>query len=185
MYSPPSSQRQLYKTVDSIIYPSGDGGASLPSYEGFSKQSLLDFGKKTGEKGRGGDLREGDIILQKLRVNYGMRDQNPLEFLRFYHSRNENVKVKLQSEEVSGSALKFLIFESCFLMRFFPLFSLSFPFLSLLQVAQIQPKIFEEKLVRLFVRDKGLLFCFETPFFFWSFLPSQNRPSSRSAKSLG
>ena len=94
------SQRQLYKTVDSVLYPSSDKTSPLPSYNAFSEQSLLDFARNNQGEGRGGGLKEGDIILQKLRVNYGMRDKNPLGFLHFYNSRNPDVKVNLKSEQV-------------------------------------------------------------------------------------
>uniref|UniRef100_A0A7S4P530 HD domain-containing protein n=1 Tax=Paramoeba aestuarina TaxID=180227 RepID=A0A7S4P530_9EUKA len=112
-------KRQLYKTVDAVIYPTGDNNNKicLPNYDDFSEESLLKHKERSLPSL---SLSSNDIILQKLRVNYGMRDQNPLDFIHFFHSGEPNVKTKLTNQEV----------------------------------AQIQPAIFEEKLVRLFVRDK-------------------------------
>ena len=151
--------------MDAVIYPTGNTSTFLPDYEEFSERSLLQHAQRRLPSVA---LRPGDIILQKLRVNYGMKDENPLKYLHFFHSGEPDVKTKLSNEQVEFSFV-FFCFLFIFLSDFF------------IKVGQIQPSIFEEKLVRLFVRDKSISFSFLSPpsLFLFSLLLSPKTKSQR------
>lgn len=45
-------------------------------------------------------------FLQVVNLNYGMKDKNPIDFVRFYTKENPNVAIEVKKDEVLS--LKFL-----------------------------------------------------------------------------
>ena len=83
--------RDLYKMVDSVL-------VSSTNYEEVKKldnRALLECARKDS------GLQERDFILQKQRINYALRDQNPVDSVHFYDPKNYTEKVTVPKEEVA------------------------------------------------------------------------------------
>lgn len=50
----------------------------------------------------GVELKEEDVIVDSHVNNYGLRDQNPIDFIRFYNSAQKDESFALRSEEISA-----------------------------------------------------------------------------------
>jgi hypothetical protein len=48
-----------------------------------------------------GLLSPEDIIVQTFRIDYSMKDRNPVDFVSFYNSSNPQAKFKISQEKVS------------------------------------------------------------------------------------
>jgi len=46
-------------------------------------------------------LSENDIIVEKLRINYAMKDQNPVDHIKFYSKYNGNESFTIEKSVVS------------------------------------------------------------------------------------
>eukprot|EP00795_Rhopilema_esculentum_P001782 gene1782-16269_t len=46
-------------------------------------------------------LNPDDFIVHIINFDYGMKDKNPMDFLRFYHKSDPNVAVKVRKDQVS------------------------------------------------------------------------------------
>nr|XP_034318697.1 deoxynucleoside triphosphate triphosphohydrolase SAMHD1 isoform X3 [Crassostrea gigas] len=49
----------------------------------------------------GSGLHENDIVIDVVNLNYGMKDKNPIDFVRFYTKENPNVAIEVKKDEVS------------------------------------------------------------------------------------
>ncbi|KAI8899413.1 hypothetical protein BC833DRAFT_585820 [Globomyces pollinis-pini] len=87
-------KRDLYKFIDQVIIPF----ELLDS--GFDKSQITShmIWKLTNCK----ELKESDIIVQWLTLNYAMKDRNPVDSVRFYSKYDLNKAVSIRKEQVSG-----------------------------------------------------------------------------------
>ncbi|CAG8433581.1 10901_t:CDS:10 [Diversispora eburnea] len=82
--------RKLYKFVDECLIPYKMDIAEnkLNSFEIVSHQS-------------GSDLNEDDVIVERLKMNYGKKDKNPVDNVKFYDRYRQNEAFNLSRSEVS------------------------------------------------------------------------------------
>ena len=60
-----------------------------------------------------GALSPEDLIVQKLKINYGLGNLNPLDRIHFYDSKNVHQKIQLQKAEVcSFECFEIAVFSS-------------------------------------------------------------------------
>eukprot|EP01132_Coremiostelium_polycephalum_P000993 gene993-1259_t len=80
--------RNLYKFVDEVILTSGDSN--------ILKDGLAEEIAKEGN-----DLLKEDIIVDQLKLNYALKDKNPVENTHFYTRYDNTKKVKISKDHAS------------------------------------------------------------------------------------
>lgn len=83
-------KRQLYKCV----------GRTRPR-EKIDEKAVKRGYVKILEK-RGSKLESGDIIIDHVYFNYGMKDKNPIDHVHFYKKDDPDKAIEVKKEEVSG-----------------------------------------------------------------------------------
>eukprot|EP00727_Mastigamoeba_balamuthi_P011165 m51a1_g6671 putative hd phosphohydrolase domain-containing protein (450) ;mRNA; f:201476-204339 len=82
-------RRNLYKLVAEVLLPANNG---LPDLAGAEREiaSLGDAG-----------LKESDLILEGVSLNYAMKDKNPVDNVKFFVSSQTSVAVTVPKQHVS------------------------------------------------------------------------------------
>ena len=84
--------RQLYKLVDETVLP-----VDAPSVLGeVTVAQLLDCYPPARSL-----LSPSDLHVQNLRINYAMKDKNPVDSVKFFHKHHRDVSFRIPKEKVS------------------------------------------------------------------------------------
>ena len=75
--------RDLYKFVDEVLVPQEILGHFRKEHA--TAERIIEF-RGTDE----GHVDAGDIIVQWLKINYAMKDKNPVDHIRFYSRFNDD-----------------------------------------------------------------------------------------------
>jgi len=83
-------KRELYKMVESVLVPADrQADAGL-----LSARDLLPYARE-------GNVTADDLILQQLRVNYALKDRNPVDSVHFYESTHNTRRMVIPREQVA------------------------------------------------------------------------------------
>ncbi|XP_078336253.1 deoxynucleoside triphosphate triphosphohydrolase SAMHD1-like [Crassostrea virginica] len=87
-------KRQLYKCVGQVRPPDGST---------FDKDKTVEIKNKVSRilKDMKSDLQNEDILIHLVFLDYGMKDKNPIDHVRFYNKGNPNQAIQLKKNEVS------------------------------------------------------------------------------------
>jgi len=125
-------RRDLYKFVDEILVPQ--------SMLGHLTKDKVQAADIIAHQDSGDDLTEDDVIVDWLKINYGLQDKNPVDHMKFFSRYNDN-------------GLKF--FFLCLLITC-PIDIVFLPESHTIpkdKVSIVVPEHFEETSVRIFARD--------------------------------
>ena len=81
-----------------------------------------------------------------IRFNYGSKDQNPLDNVRFYNKYSEDMAFKISKDQVSRFKLQLIMF----FMKYFTIFEL--------KVSKMLLNVFEDVVVRVYSKIDDLAF---------------------------
>lgn len=85
--------RDLYKLVDQIKY---NGSVSDTMISRITAQAICDQAESPD------DFSVDDLIITRHELGYAMRDQNPVDMVRFFNKRNPDCSFHVQRDEISS-----------------------------------------------------------------------------------
>lgn len=88
-------RRQLYKCVGHTRPPK-DSDVKEKDYEGKVKGDFVEILKNMGSH-----LEREDIIIQLVFLDYGMKDKNPVDHVRFYNKKDPTAPIQVRKDQVS------------------------------------------------------------------------------------
>ncbi|KAI7871831.1 HD phosphohydrolase domain-containing protein [Spinellus fusiger] len=85
--------RNLYKFVDEFLLPT--------ELEPMVKRSMISPAEIVSYQSDNDGLVEEDVIVDWLKINYAMKDRNPVDSIRFFSKFHDNVSFTIPKEHVS------------------------------------------------------------------------------------
>lgn len=86
--------RNLYKFVDELLIPREKLG--ILTKENINSAEIVSC------QGTNDHLRQDDVIVEFLKNNYAMKDQNPVDGIKFFSKTNHSVSYHIPKEKVSS-----------------------------------------------------------------------------------
>lgn len=88
-------RRQLYKFVDQKIIPSDNAEAVARAKQLLTPAHIIQ------NVAPGVELKETDFVIEWLKINYAMKDRNPVDSTRFYSKYHDNSSFHITQNQVS------------------------------------------------------------------------------------
>ncbi|KAK3811980.1 MAG: HD phosphohydrolase domain-containing protein [Benniella sp.] len=86
--------RDLYKFVDELLIPREKLGQLTKNH--------VNAAEIVSHQGANDHLKEDDVIVEFLKNNYAMKDQNPVDAVKFFSKHNHTVSYHIPKEKVSS-----------------------------------------------------------------------------------
>ncbi|EPZ36023.1 HD phosphohydrolase domain-containing protein [Rozella allomycis CSF55] len=91
-------ERDIYKFVDEYFYPAEQGSKIKKSIQLEEKiaQDIVSFQTDNS------NINNNDVIVEIQKINYAMKDKNPVDKIHFYSKYDEDTPISINKEHVSS-----------------------------------------------------------------------------------